>query len=63
MIDAELARVMGIRQSILSQAFSGQLVAQDPNDEPASTLLERIRAEKEKPATPEPKTRGKGAAA
>ncbi len=35
-----------LRQSILKKAFSGQLVPQDPNDEPASVLLERIRAEK-----------------
>ncbi|MEN8133295.1 MAG: restriction endonuclease subunit S, partial [Pseudomonadota bacterium] len=35
-----------LRQSILKKAFSGQLVEQDPNDEPASVLLERIRAEK-----------------
>lgn len=34
------------RQNILRAAFSGQLVPQDPNDEPASVLLERIRAEK-----------------
>jgi type I restriction enzyme S subunit len=34
------------RQNILKAAFSGQLVAQDPNDEPASRLLERIRAER-----------------
>lgn len=35
-------------QSILAKAFRGELVAQDPNDEPASVLLERIKAEKEK---------------
>ena len=34
------------RQNILRAAFSGQLVAQDPHDEPASVLLERIRAER-----------------
>ncbi|AUB84689.1 hypothetical protein THSYN_07865 [Candidatus Thiodictyon syntrophicum] len=34
------------RQNILKAAFSGQLVPQDPNDEPAAVLLERIRAER-----------------
>jgi type I restriction enzyme, S subunit len=34
------------RQNILRAAFSGQLVPQDPNDEPASVLLDRIRAER-----------------
>ena len=38
----------GIRQSILKKAFEGRLVPQDPNDESASILLERIRAEKSK---------------
>ena len=33
-----------LRRSILSRAFSGQLVPQDPNDEPATALLERIAA-------------------
>lgn len=35
-----------LRQSILKKAFSGQLVPQDPHDEPAALLLERIRAER-----------------
>lgn len=45
-IDAALKRSAALRQSILKKAFTGQLVPQDPTDEPASTLLERIRMER-----------------
>ena len=37
-----------MRQSILNQAFEGKLVPQDPNDEPAELLLERIKIERAK---------------
>ena len=39
-------KIDALRQSILKRAFSGQLIPQDPDDEPASLLLERIKAEK-----------------
>jgi type I restriction enzyme S subunit len=38
----------GMRQSILKMAFEGTLIPQDPSDEPAERLLERIKAEKAK---------------
>ena len=45
-IDRALKQSTAQRQNILRAAFAGQLVPQDPNDEPASVLLERIRAER-----------------
>ena len=48
-IDDSLQKVEALRQSILKKAFEGKLVPQDSNDEPASVLLERIKAEKAKP--------------
>lgn len=53
-------RVDALTQSILAKAFRGELVPQDPNDEPASVLLERIAAQRA--ADPKPK-RGRKAAA
>ena len=46
-------------RSILAKAFRGELVEQEPNDEPASILLERIRAEREQQAQGKAKKPGK----
>ncbi len=45
-LTTSLQQSEALRQSILKKAFSGQLVAQDANDEPASVLLARIKAER-----------------
>jgi type I restriction enzyme S subunit len=44
-IGRDLLRSARLRQSILKRAFEGKLVPQDPYDEPASALLEQIKAE------------------
>ncbi len=46
-IDDALRRSEALRQSILKKAFTGQLVPQDPTDEPASQLLEKIQSQQE----------------
>ncbi len=49
-VDANLKRSARLRQGILKRAFEGRLVPQDPTDEPAEKLLERIRQQRQ-PAT------------
>ena len=53
-------RCQRLRQSILKWAFEGKLIDQDPNDEPASALLERIRAEQAAATSARPKHRRPG---
>ena len=52
-IIANLKRAERLRQAVLKQAFEGELVPQDPNDEPANVLLERIREERARKAEEE----------
>ena len=47
-IDSQLLKAKVLRQSVLREAFAGHLVPQDLRDEPASVLLEKIRAERER---------------
>jgi len=47
-----LQKAEALRQSILKQAFEGKLVPQDPNDEPAEKLLERIKADRPEQRSP-----------
>jgi type I restriction enzyme S subunit len=54
-VDAGLKVSAALRRSVLKSAFEGRLVPQDPTDEPASVLLDRIRAEQA--ATPKPTKR------
>ena len=58
-IDANLARADALRQSILKKAFSGELVSQDPDDEPAQALLARIRASRGGDSTTKPRRRAR----
>ncbi|MDE0160219.1 MAG: restriction endonuclease subunit S [Acidimicrobiaceae bacterium] len=55
-ITAAQARIEASRRSILAEAFSGRIVLQDPNDEPAAALLERIAADRQPARRPSPPT-------
>lgn len=55
----QLQKAEALRQAILKRAFSGQLVPQDSSDEPASVLLERIKAEKATQSKPQKAKRPK----
>ncbi len=54
------ARVDKLSQAVLAKAFRGELVPQDPNDEPAEKLLERIQQEKARMETKIKATKKRG---
>ena len=58
-IERAQRRSAALRRSILERAFRGELVPQDPSDEPAETLLARIRAEHETAPTYKRRIRAK----
>ena len=60
-IEAKLKSAQALRQAILRHAFSGKLVPQDPNDEPASELLKRIAVGREELARATDSAKGKKA--
>lgn len=50
-LESQLVMAEALRKSILKRAFLGKLVAQHPDDEPASVMLEKIKAERETAST------------
>jgi len=60
-LSAELKRAESLRRSILHRAFTGRLVPQNPSDEPAIVLLERIQAERIKAGAAAIRGRGRKA--
>ena len=58
-VDANVARADALRQSILKKAFAGDLVPQDPDDEPAHALLARIRSSRSGVSAKKPRRRAR----
>jgi type I restriction enzyme S subunit len=56
-IERAQRRSAALLRLILERAFRGELVPQDPSDEPASALLDRIRADREAAPTPRRRVR------
>jgi type I restriction enzyme S subunit len=56
-LDGLQQQAQGLRQALLHAAFTGALVPQDPDDEPASVLLDRIHAQRAASAKPTRRTR------
>jgi type I restriction enzyme, S subunit len=57
-VSESLQQLASLEAGLLTKAFRGELVPQDPDDEPASVLLERIRAERERNGAGKPARRG-----
>lgn len=57
-----ITTIQRLRQAVLKRAFEGKLVPQDPNDEPAGVMLERIRAERAAAADGAGRAPGRGRA-
>ena len=58
-VETNMKRADRLRQSVLKRAFEGKLVPQDPSDEPAEKLLERIREQRGTSGQIEPERRSR----
>jgi type I restriction enzyme S subunit len=58
-VESSLQNLQTMKMSVLKQAFEGKLVPQDPNDEPAEILLQKIKQVKQQLKQKETESRGK----